>query len=84
MQTAGEGGAGLEPGLAEQMHQSLTESAQKLEMEGHPVILLVSSYIRPWLARFVRFSIPGLQVLAYSEIPQDRRIKVVSTVGQRI
>ena len=84
LQTAGEGGAGLEPGLAEQMHQSLTESAQKLEMEGHPVILLVSSYIRPWLARFVRFSIPGLQVLAYSEIPQDRRIKVVSTVGQRI
>ncbi|MBS3963997.1 MAG: flagellar biosynthesis protein FlhA [Methylomonas sp.] len=83
LQTASEGGAGLEPGLAEQMHQSLEESAQRLEMEGQPAVLLVSSFIRPWLARFVRHSIPGLRVLAYNEIPQDRQIKVVSTVGQR-
>lgn len=83
LQTASEGGAGLEPGLAEQMHKSLEESVQRLEMEGQAAILLVSSFIRPWLARFVRHSIPGLHVLAYNEIPQDRQIKVVSTVGQR-
>lgn len=83
LQTASEGGAGLEPGLAEQMHQSLEESAQRMEMEGQAPILLVSSYIRPWLSRFVRHSIPGLHVLAYNEIPQDRQIRVVSTVGQR-
>ena len=83
LQTASEGGAGLEPGLAEQMHQSLEESAQRMEMEGQSAILLVSSFIRPWLARFVRHSIPGLHVLAYNEIPQDRQIRVVSTVGQR-
>ena len=83
LQTASEGGAGLEPGLAEQMHQSLEESAQRMEMEGQAAVLLVSSFIRPWLARFVRHSIPGLHVLAYNEIPQDRQIRVVSTVGQR-
>ncbi|MCK9607123.1 MAG: flagellar biosynthesis protein FlhA [Methylomonas sp.] len=83
LQTAGEGGAGLEPGLAEQMHQSLEESAQRMEMEGQAAVLLVSSFIRPWLARFVRHSIPGLHVLAYNEIPQDRQIRVISTVGQR-
>ena len=83
LQTASEGGAGLEPGLAEQMHQSLEESAQRMEMEGQSAVLLVSSFIRPWLARFVRHSIPGLHVLAYNEIPQDRQIRVVSTVGQR-
>ncbi len=83
LQTASEGGAGLEPGLAEQMHQSLEESAQRMEMEGQAPVLLVSSYIRPWLSRFVRHSIPGLHVLAYNEIPQDRQIRVVSTVGQR-
>ena len=83
LQTASEGGAGLEPGLAEQMHQSLEESAQRMEMEGQTPVLLVSSFIRPWLSRFVRHSIPGLHVLAYNEIPQDRQIKVVSTVGQR-
>ena len=83
LQTAGESGAGLEPGLAEQMHASLEESAQKMEMEGQAAILLVSSFVRPWLARFVRHSISGLHVLAYNEIPEDRQIKVVSTVGQR-
>jgi len=83
LQTAGEGGAGIEPGLAEQMHKSLEESTQKMEMEGQAAVLLVSSYVRPWLARFVRHSISGLHVLAYNEIPEDRQIKVVSTVGQR-
>jgi flagellar biosynthesis protein FlhA len=83
LQTAGESGVGIEPGLAEQMHTSLQESMQKMEMEGQTAVLLVSSYIRPWLARFIRHSIPGLHVLAYNEIPADRQIKVVSTVGRR-
>lgn len=82
LQTAGESGAGIEPGLAEQMFKSLEESSQKMEMEGSTAILLVSSYIRPWLARFVRHSISGLHVLAYNEIPEDRQVKVVSSVGQ--
>ena len=83
LQTASDGGAGLEPGLAEQMHKSLEESTLKMEMNGQAPVLLVSAFIRPWLARFVRFSIPSLHVLAYNEIPQDRQIKVISTVGQR-
>ncbi len=83
LQTASETGVGIEPGLAEQMHQSLQDSSQKMEMEGQTPILLVSSYIRPWLARFIRHSIQGLHVLAYTEIPADRQIKVVSTVGRR-
>ncbi len=83
LQTASDGGAGLEPGLAEQMHKSLEDSTHKMEMNGQAPVLLVSAFIRPWLARFVRFSIPGLHVLGYNEIPQDRQIKVISTVGQR-
>ncbi len=83
LQTAGENGAGIEPGLAEQMQKSLEESSQKMEMEGQVAVLLVSSFVRPWLARFVRHSISGMHVLAYNEIPEDRQIKVVSTVGQR-
>ncbi|EIC29512.1 flagellar biosynthesis protein FlhA [Methylomicrobium album] len=82
LQTAGEQGAGIEPGLAEKMHRSLQENTQKMEMEGQAPVLLVSSYVRPWLARFVRHSISGLHVLAYNEIPPDRQIKVVSTIGR--
>jgi len=82
LQTAGESGVGIEPGLAEQMFKSLEQSSQKMEMEGQAAILLVSSYVRPWLARFVRHSISELHVLAYNEIPEDCQVKVVSSVGQ--
>ncbi|WJW74561.1 flagellar biosynthesis protein FlhA [Thiohalobacter sp. IOR34] len=77
-----EGGAGLEPGLAEQMHQALAEKAQQQEMGGQPAVLLVAPPIRAWLARLVRHSIPSLHVLAYSEVPDNKQIKVVATVGQ--
>jgi flagellar biosynthesis protein FlhA len=35
------------------------------------------------LARFVRHSIPGLNVLAYNEIPEDRQVRVAASIGQR-
>jgi flagellar biosynthesis protein FlhA len=82
LQASGPDAAGIEPGLAEQMHKALEERTQRLEMEGQPAILLVSSQIRPWLARFVRHTIAGLNVLAYNEIPEDRQVKVVATIGQ--
>jgi len=81
VQAVSEGGAGIEPGLAERMHRSLVESAQRQEAAGQPSILLVTPPIRPWLAKLVRHSIPGLQVLAYNEIPDNKQIKVVANIG---
>ncbi len=83
LQSAGSEGAGIEPGLAQRIHQLLEEQARKLEMAGKPAVLLVSSLLRSWLARFVRHTIPGLHVLAYNEIPEDQQIKVVGVVGQQ-
>ncbi|MCI0733585.1 MAG: flagellar biosynthesis protein FlhA [Methylococcaceae bacterium] len=83
LESAGENAAVIEPGLAEQMHKSLEESSQTLEARGNPAILLVSSLLRPWMARFVRPSISTLHVLAYNEVPENCQIKVVASVGQR-
>jgi flagellar biosynthesis protein FlhA len=82
IQAVSEGGVGIEPGLAERMHRSLMESAQRQEASGKAAILLVAPPIRPWLARLVRHSIPNLQVLAYNEIPDNKQIKVVANIGQ--
>ncbi|MFQ5644439.1 MAG: flagellar biosynthesis protein FlhA [Thiogranum sp.] len=81
IQAVAEGGAGIEPGLAERMHQSLLESARRQEAAGQAAVLLVTPAIRPWLAKLVRHSIPGLQVLAYNEIPDNKQIKVVANIG---
>lgn len=75
-------GSGFEPGLAEQMQKALVETAQQREMAGESAILLVAAQIRPWIARFVKHSVPGMQVLSYNEIPDNRQIKVVATVGR--
>jgi flagellar biosynthesis protein FlhA len=80
---ASDGGAGLEPGLAERIHSSLMEAAQAQEQAGMPAVLLLSAFLRPMLARFVRHTIPSLHVLSYNEIPNDKQIKIVATVGQQ-
>ncbi len=76
-----DGGAGLEPGLAEQLHQGLAQSSQQQEMAGRPAVLLTSPPLREMLVRFVKHGIPGLYVLSYSEVPDDKQIKVVASVG---
>jgi flagellar biosynthesis protein FlhA len=76
-----DGGASLEPTLADRLHSGLARAAQELTVRGEPPVLLVASVLRPWLARLTRYSIPGLHVLAYGEIPHDRTLQVVTSVG---
>ncbi len=79
---SGDGSPGFEPGLADRMHQSLADSARRQEMSGEPAVLLVAPKLRPWLARLTRHSVPSLSVLAYNEVPENRRIRVVAAVGR--
>ena len=72
---------GLEPGLAEQMLQQINEGVIQMENQGKPAVLLVASTIRLWLASLVKSNNKGLHVLAYDEIPAEKRIRVVGTVG---
>jgi len=81
MQASGEGQAGFEPGLAERLQGALAETQGAMEARGQEGILLVAAPIRSWMARFSRHAAPGLHVLSYNEIPDNRQIKVVSTIG---
>lgn len=82
MQMAGDDGAGIEPGLAERLQKSLTDGAQQQELSGDTPILLTSGILRSVLAKFVKYTIPGLRVISYQEIPDDKQIKIVSAIGQ--
>ncbi len=72
----------LEPRIVESLQRSLSESAQRQEMLGKPAILLVSAPLRPVLAKFVRFGSESLNVLSYQEVPNNKQINIVATVGQ--
>jgi flagellar biosynthesis protein FlhA len=82
MQMAGDDGAGIEPGLAERLQTSLNGGAQQQEMAGEAPILLTSGILRTVLAKFTKYTIPGLRVISYQEVPDDKQIKIVSSIGQ--
>lgn len=77
----GEGSVGIEPGLADRIQTSLKQVVEQQEAAGQAAILLVAPALRPSLAKFARFGIKGLHVLSYQEIPDNKQIKVVATVG---
>ena len=82
LQAGGEDGAGIEPGLADKLQKSLQQASQQQELEGEPAVLLTSGMLRPVQSRFLKYSVAGLHVLSYQEVPDDKQIKIVSSVGQ--
>ena len=70
----------VEPKLAEFMQQQLVEFTEQQIVNNQPAALLVSASIRPWLSRFFKQSIPELNVLAFSEIPDRQELKLIYTV----
>ena len=71
----------IEPSMADAIQRSLMNATQEQENAGRPAVLVVSSQLRPVLSRFVRNSIEHLSVLSYQEIPDNKTITIVSTVG---
>ena len=82
LQAGGENGAGIEPGLAERIQKSLQEVSQQQELAGEPAVLLTSGMLRPVLSRFLKNAVSGLHVLSYQEVPEDKQIRIVSSIGQ--
>ncbi len=73
---------GLEPGLAERLQQRVAEASRRQETSGEPAVLLVPPQLRQNLARFLRSGLPNLHVLAWNEIPDNRKVRLVSAVGK--
>jgi flagellar biosynthesis protein FlhA len=78
---AGGDGGGLEPELAETLAREISAAAQQQEAAGAPSVLLVADRLRLAVSRLMRRAAPGLAVLAHSEIPDARTIRVGVTVG---
>jgi flagellar biosynthesis protein FlhA len=78
----GGGNAAIEPGLAERLQTRLVESARRQEAAGDPSVLMVTPQLRTTLARFTRATVPNLHVLAWNEIPDNRRVRLVAAVGR--
>jgi flagellar biosynthesis protein FlhA len=81
LQAMTDGTGAIEPGLAQRLIKSLQEACERQELAGQPSVLLVADNMRELLVRLVRFSIPRLHILAFSEVPENRDIRIVNTIG---
>jgi flagellar biosynthesis protein FlhA len=80
-QVRGAESPGLEPSLAERLMRHASQLAQARTQLGQPAVLLAPPPLRTLLARFLRRAAPQLKVLSQAEIPDNRVVKVVATLG---
>jgi flagellar biosynthesis protein FlhA len=71
----------FEPGMTQMIHSSLREATENQLAKGEPAVLLLSQNLRSFLARMVRHAIPELHVLSYDEVPDDKQLKVIASIG---
>ncbi|MDW8258059.1 MAG: FHIPEP family type III secretion protein, partial [Gammaproteobacteria bacterium] len=73
---------GLEPSLTERLQAQVAQAAAQQDSIGEPSVLLVPPPLRMPLARLLRSAVPQLHVLAWNEIPETRRVRLVTTIGK--
>ena len=61
----------------------LHDLAQQQEAVGLPPILLVTSSLRTMLSKLFRNSVNNLYVLSFDEIPENKRINVIASIGEQ-
>ncbi|WP_248886149.1 flagellar biosynthesis protein FlhA [Acidithiobacillus acidisediminis] len=74
-------GEQIEPGLAQRVLEKAGTLMQQMEAGGMQPVLLAMGPMRGFLARFLARAAPRLRVLSYGEIPDNKRIRVVATLG---
>tara|TARA_E500000178_G_scaffold348360_2_gene403305 strand:+ start:956 stop:3022 length:2067 start_codon:yes stop_codon:yes gene_type:complete len=71
----------LDTELAQKLLESLTRVNEQLSAEGKQAVVVVSPVIRRSLARVIRQHIDDMVVIAFSELPETRKVDVVATIG---
>jgi flagellar biosynthesis protein FlhA len=71
----------IDPQLLAQLQVNMPVAREQMKQQHVPPLLLVLPQVRPLLARYARLFAPGLHVLSYNEIPENREVSIVGTVG---
>ena len=78
---SGEEGLVLDNELAQKLLTKIAETTQKLSNEGKTAALVVSPAIRRQFSGIVRQHVEEMIVLAFTELPDNRKINVVASIA---
>lgn len=71
----------VDPKLLGQLQTHMPIARDQMKQQAATPMLLVMPQVRPLLARYARLFAPGLHVLSYNEIPEQREVNVVGSLG---
>ncbi len=78
---SGEEGLVLDSTLAKKLLQSISDTTQKFSADGKQAVLVVSPEIRRQLSHITRQHIDDLLVLAFTELPEHRKVNIVASIS---
>ena len=71
----------LDGALAKNILSNINEASEALSKENKAVFLIVAPQIRRHVANFVRSQLPTINVLSFTELPENRSVEIAYTIG---
>jgi Flagellar biosynthesis pathway, component FlhA len=71
----------LDGALAKNILSNINEASEALSKENKAVFLIVAPQIRRHVANFVRSQLPAINVLSFTELPENRSVEIAYTIG---
>ncbi|MEZ5753724.1 MAG: flagellar biosynthesis protein FlhA [Paracoccaceae bacterium] len=77
----GDEGLVLDTGLAGTLIQSLSDALENATGQGKQAVIIVAGQLRRSFAQFLRPHLPDAIVMGINELPENRRVEVVASIG---
>ena len=81
---SGSDGLLIDPSLAKQMIKSIIDVGEKSSATGNSLVVVTSPIIRKDLSILLRQHVEDIVVLSFTELPENKRVKVIATIGEQI
>ena len=72
----------LDGALAKRILSNVNDASEALSREDKAVFLIVAPQIRRHVANFVRAQLPSVNVLSFTELPENRNVEIAFTIGE--
>lgn len=84
LRVSGDAAFPIEPGLAQRILGAIEQAARPLMLEQRNYALVTSPMARKPLADLLRPRFPDTPVLSFRELPDDKPVEVIATVGGQV
>jgi len=81
---SGSDGLLIDPSLAKQMIKSIIDVGEKSSVNGDSLVVVTSPIIRKDLSILLRQHVDDIVILSFTELPENKRVKVIATIGEQI